>query len=101
MQRLTDTRLYGHEYTVGNLLVELTDAVFADDLTGPAAATPRRQRIAITSAIASSAVSMRRGLEERLALDQSRGRLRCALAEGRAARGGDPLLQPEGSLVAP
>jgi hypothetical protein len=35
LQRLTDTRLYGNEYTVGNLLVELTDAVFADDLTGP------------------------------------------------------------------
>jgi hypothetical protein len=34
LQRLTDTRLYGNEYSVGNLLVELTDAVFADDLDG-------------------------------------------------------------------
>jgi hypothetical protein len=32
--RLTDTRLYGNEYTVGNLLVDLTAAVFADDLDG-------------------------------------------------------------------
>ena len=32
LQRLTDTRLYGNEYSVGELLVELTDAVFADDL---------------------------------------------------------------------
>ena len=34
LQRLTDTRLYGNEYSVGELLVELTDAVFADDLDG-------------------------------------------------------------------
>lgn len=34
LQRLTDTRLYGNEYTVGELLVELTDAVFAADLDG-------------------------------------------------------------------
>jgi hypothetical protein len=32
LQRLTDTRLYGNEYTVGNLLVDLTAAVFADDI---------------------------------------------------------------------
>jgi hypothetical protein len=34
LQRLTDTRLYGNEYTVGALLVDLTAAVFADDLAG-------------------------------------------------------------------
>jgi hypothetical protein len=32
LQRLTDTRLYGNEYTVGELFVDLTEAVFADDL---------------------------------------------------------------------
>jgi len=32
LQRLTDTRLYGNDYSVGELLVALTDAVFADDL---------------------------------------------------------------------
>jgi len=32
LQRLTDTRLYGNEYTAGNLLVELTAAIFVDDL---------------------------------------------------------------------
>ena len=34
LQRLTDTRLYGNEYTVGEFLEDLTDAVFADDIDG-------------------------------------------------------------------
>jgi len=32
LQRLTDTRLYGNDYSVAEFLVDLTDAVFADDL---------------------------------------------------------------------
>jgi len=32
LTRLTDTRMYGNEYSVAEMLVDLTDAVFADDL---------------------------------------------------------------------
>ena len=32
MTRLTDTRVYGNEYSVAEMLVDLTDAIFADDL---------------------------------------------------------------------
>jgi hypothetical protein len=34
LQRLTDTRLYGNEYSARDLLVDLTAAVFADDVDG-------------------------------------------------------------------
>jgi hypothetical protein len=34
LARLTDTRVYGNEYSVADMLVDLTDAVFAADLDG-------------------------------------------------------------------
>jgi hypothetical protein len=32
LKRLTDSRLYGNEYSAGQALVDLTDAIFAADL---------------------------------------------------------------------
>jgi len=34
MKRLTDTRLYGNEYSVTEVMSDLTDAVFKADMTG-------------------------------------------------------------------
>jgi hypothetical protein len=34
LARLTDTRIYGNEYSVADMLIDLTDAVFAEDLGG-------------------------------------------------------------------
>jgi uncharacterized protein DUF4953 len=34
LQRLTDTRVYGNEYSVADMLTDLTDAVFAVDING-------------------------------------------------------------------
>ena len=34
LQRLTDTRVYGNEYSVADMLTDLTDAVFAVDMNG-------------------------------------------------------------------
>ncbi len=35
MKRLTDSRLYGNEYSVAEMLGDLTDAIFEEDLKGP------------------------------------------------------------------
>jgi hypothetical protein len=35
LQRLTDSRLYGNEYSVAEVLGDLTDAIFKEDLKGP------------------------------------------------------------------
>lgn len=34
LTRLTDSAVYGNEYSVADMLVELTDAIFADDIDG-------------------------------------------------------------------
>src|SRR6185503_15246408 len=88
LQRLTDTRLYGNEYGVGEFLVALTDAVFADDLNGRVNTFRQNLQIEyvdrLLAIVRPAADNRYDNLAQTMALDRLRW-IDSALARGRGA----------------
>lgn len=53
MERITDSRMYGNKYSVNEMLTDLNDAIFKDDLNGNVSTIRQNLQIAYTKKLAS------------------------------------------------
>jgi hypothetical protein len=90
LQRLTDSRVYGNEYTVRSLLVDLTDAVFADDLDGSVNTFRQNLQLEYVQRLLTIVQPMPENRYDHVARSMALERLRWIDAELGRRRGSDP-----------